>query len=345
MVPLQNFSKSSTRSVKPRSKVFKGYKVNLDAIPLAINIPTDVSWNEFTQVKRLARSAAFLIFRARWRDQTVVVKRLLDEEEEPRHGAIHEINREIKVLSRIQHPHIIKVLGSGNNPNRFAILEYMGGGTLSQKLNYSHGMTHPGYGKFKLPQKEALEYATKLAEALAYMHESWNAGVRLIHRDLKPDNIAFTADGEIKIMDFGLCTLVRRALHEDVLYPLSGGVGTWKYMAPEIALNKQYNHRADVYSYTLILFHILTGRHSIPKHMNRTEHRTEVIRSNWRPVLMPTWPMQLLQLFARGWSSDIRVRPNFLEILTVLHQLSDYGLSFDEPMSGGVVDGLRTFVT
>ena len=174
-----------------------------------------------------------------WNGEKVAVKQSLPEEAEARAGSQKEINREIRILSRIRHPNIIQLLGSGYEPYRFAILEYMGGGTLSKKMNYTNHR-RPVYGNNKLPQSKVMEYAMKLADALAYMHEYWHPGIRLMHRDLKADNVAFTESGEIKLIDFGLCYMFRKAMQEDILLPLHGGVGTWRYWTIFVILVVHY---------------------------------------------------------------------------------------------------------
>lgn len=326
-----------------QAPLFKGLEVNIDMVPVVAEIPSEVAWEEFSEVKHMKKSAAYDIFTANWRGEQVVVKRVLEDTDGPRSGAPKEINKEIKILNRLNHPNIIKVLGSGFYPNRFAILEYMGGGTLSKKLNYTYH-DHPSYGKYKLPQRLCLEYATKIADALAYIHERWHPGIRLMHRDLKSDNIAFTASGEIKLIDFGMYQLMRKTVQEDVFFGLHGGVGSWRYMAPEVVLLHPYNHKIDVYSYTIIFYHMLTGRHPVPLEMNRTVHKEYFIRHNWRPRIHPYWPTRIYQIIVRGWSPEARVRPNFNDIVRDLKEATALNIDFDMPLLGGAKYGLIDFV-
>jgi serine/threonine protein kinase len=317
--------------------------VNLKALPVSVALPTRVPWAAFSDVRKLKRSAAYQIYTATWRGEVVVVKRMLDEEEEPRGGSGKEMEKEIDILSRIQHPNIIKLLGSGFEPNRFCILEYMGGGSLSKVINYTYH-DHASYGRDKLSQSLALGYATKVAEALAYMHHGWHPGIRAVHRDLKSDNIAFSAGGEIKLIDFGMVELMRRTVQQDVLLGFTGGVGSWRYMAPEMMLKQPYNQKVDVFSYTMILYHMLMGKHPVPIEMNRSVHREYFIGHDWRPRIHPYWPTRLYQLVVRGWSAEPKVRPNFLDIVRDLNELSAMTYDFDKPLRGGAVYGLLDFV-
>jgi len=89
-----------------------------------------------------------------------------------------------------------------------------------------------------------------LAKALSYCHKDAIAGNMILHRDLKPDNIGFTLDGTLKIMDFGLAEIVENASpFSNEVYQMSGETGSLRYMAPEVAEGKPYNHKADVYSF------------------------------------------------------------------------------------------------
>lgn len=115
-------------------------------------------------------------------------------------------------------------------------------------------------------------------------------------------------------------------------------------MAPEVVLNKPYNHKADVYSYTIILYHMLTGRHPIGPEMNRSVTKQYVSKGNWRPRIYPYWPTKLYQLIVRGWSAEVRVRPNFIDILHDLKIVNEMNVNFDEPPVGGTTYGLLQFV-
>jgi serine/threonine protein kinase len=205
----------------------------------------------------------------------------------------------------------------GLKPFRFVILEFLGGGTLSRKLNYTY-RDHKNYGISKFPQEKTFEYATKLADALAYIHERFHMHVRLFHRDLKSDNIAFTRSGEIKLFDFGLCEFIRKAQIEDAVFKLSSGVGSWRYTAPEVLNHDYYNHKSDVYGFSIIFYHMLTGKHPIDNGYNKTETYINVVENGWRPHLRSIWPTRLNRLFARAWNYDIRARPNMPEIVEEL---------------------------
>jgi len=99
------------------------------------------------------------------------------------------------------------------------------------------------------PLRRALKVALQLAEALDYCHSGCFHGLRVLHRDLKPNNIGFLADGRLALFDFGLAKLWRVGPDDGggaEVRPLTGNTGSLRYMAPEVALSKAYSHRAEV---------------------------------------------------------------------------------------------------
>jgi serine/threonine protein kinase len=162
--------------------------------------------------------------------------------------------REAKLLAAVNHPSIASVYGLQEHDGlRFIAMEYVPGETLAD-----------GIARGALPLDEALELARQVADALEAAHES---GV--IHRDLKPANIRVTADGSVKVLDFGLAKSVDRPAGGDPSSTptvTSGGtqagmiMGTAAYMSPEQARGKPLDRRTDIWSFGCLLYEMLTGR-------------------------------------------------------------------------------------
>jgi eukaryotic-like serine/threonine-protein kinase len=163
--------------------------------------------------------------------------------------------REAKALASLNHPHVAAIYGLDEaGGTRFLVMEMVEGETLAQRI--SRGLW---------PVAEALEVGRQIAEGLEAAH---NKGV--IHRDLKPSNVKVTAEGEVKILDFGLA----KALHEQSSgaatedAPTITGtrtrpgviLGTAAYMAPEQAKGKAADKRVDVWAFGCVLYECLTGR-------------------------------------------------------------------------------------
>ena len=184
----------------------------------------------------------------------VAIKTLPDEfaQDEER---LARFEREAKFLASLNHPNIAAIYGlEEDNSTRFLVLELVEGDTLADRRK-----------RGAIPVEESLKIALQIAEALEAAHEK---GV--IHRDLKPANIKVTPDGKVKVLDFGLAkafagdgsdvnlsqspTLSIAATQKGVI------LGTAAYMSPEQASGDTTDKRADIWSFGVVLFEMVTGR-------------------------------------------------------------------------------------
>ena len=166
-------------------------------------------------------------------------------------SARRRFEREIELVAQLKHPNIIGIFHSGQTSDgrQYCVMDYVRGVPLDQ---YVHDN--------KSTLEDALQLFAKVCEAVNYAHQK---GV--IHRDLKPSNILVDADGEPKVLDFGLAKqLVSR---EASLISLTGQVvGTLPYMSPEQAEGNpdKIDIRTDVYALGVILYQMLTGHYPYP---------------------------------------------------------------------------------
>jgi serine/threonine-protein kinase len=154
--------------------------------------------------------------------------------------------REAKVLAALNHPHIAQIYGV---EERALVMELVEGEDL--------------YGP--LPLETALEYARQIAEALEAAHEKG-----ITHRDLKPANVKVTPSGIVKVLDFGLAKAADEPVasgNPSISPTLTLGatqfgmiLGTAAYMSPEQAAGKPVDKRADIWSFGVVLWEMLTGR-------------------------------------------------------------------------------------
>src|SRR6266849_2222329 len=163
--------------------------------------------------------------------------------------------REAQVLASLNHPHIATIHGlEESNGVRALVMELVEGPTLAERI-----------GGRAMPLDEALLIAKQIAEGLEYAHEK---GV--VHRDLKPANVKLTADGNVKILDFGLAKALEAPTQQGnpsisptlTLEGTRAGVilGTAAYMAPEQARGAVVDKRADIWAYGVVLYEMLTGK-------------------------------------------------------------------------------------
>jgi serine/threonine-protein kinase len=159
------------------------------------------------------------------------------------HDADHvRFEREARAIAALAHPNICTLYAFGESEDRpFIVLEYLPGGSLDERMTYGQ----------PLLDDETDGIARDLAAGLAHAHER---GV--VHRDLKPANVLFDAAGRAKLADFGLARL------GDAPSLTGAGIvlGTAAYIAPEQIAGLHVTAAADVYSFGVILFRMLTGR-------------------------------------------------------------------------------------
>ena len=160
--------------------------------------------------------------------------------------------QEAKAVSALNHPHVVTLhdVGSADGID-FLVMEYVDGETLDKII--------PSGG---LGLRKALRYSIEIADAFTKAHA---AGI--IHRDLKPSNIMVSAEGALKVLDFGIAKLtegseVGQLSHTAPTVTVTGGMiaGTVAYMSPEQAERKNVDARSDIFSFGALLYEMVTGR-------------------------------------------------------------------------------------
>lgn len=179
--------------------------------------------------------------------ERVVAVKVIDPDPRLHRGADDELAgrfiREARLAARIAHPGVVTVHDAGRDGERlFLVMERVAGEPLSELV----------VGGRRPARATALELVAQAAEALAAAHE-----LGVIHRDVKPSNLLLTADGRLKVTDFG----VAKAIGEDTGLTLTGGtVGSPAYMAPEQVKGEAVDGRADLFALGVVLYELLLGR-------------------------------------------------------------------------------------
>jgi serine/threonine-protein kinase len=160
--------------------------------------------------------------------------------------------REARLVASLNHPNIAAIYGLEEaSGRRFLVLELVEGETLAQRI-----------ARGPLPVDEALKVCRQIAEGLECAHERG-----IIHRDLKPANVKLTAEGQVKVLDFGLAKVQESAVssaEDSPTLTLSATregtiLGTAAYMSPEQASGKPVDRRTDIWSFGVVLWELLTG--------------------------------------------------------------------------------------
>jgi len=156
---------------------------------------------------------------------------------------VARFRKEAFAAAGLNHPGIVAVYDSGEEPAPYIVMELVSGQTLRDLI-------HNGE---RVPLKRALEIGEGILAALEYSHERG-----IVHRDIKPANIMITNHGDVKVMDFGIA----RALADlgATLTSTWNIVGTAQYLSPEQALGEVADLRSDIYSTGCLLYEVLTGK-------------------------------------------------------------------------------------
>ena len=204
--------------------------------------------------------------------------------------------REAQTLASLNHPNIAHIYGLVDLPDtgRGLVMEYVAGDTLAARL--THGA---------LPLDETMPIARQIADALEAAHEHG-----IVHRDLKPANVMVTAEGVVKVLDFGLAKAADPSGMSAVgvaesptftahMTQFGMIVGTAAYMAPEQARGKTVDRRADIWAFGVVLYEMVTGRRAFSG-----EEMSDVLASvlrqdiDWTALPAAT-PSRLRQLLER----------------------------------------------
>jgi|GEM_PF-366247 len=195
-------------------------------------------------LERLGEGAMGAVYKARDRDlDRLVALKILPSFHSEDSAARFE--REARAISALNHPHIATIYALGQADGlRFLALEYVSGGTLTQKLDRARAAHE------LLSPTEVVESCLQIAEGLAHAHRK-----NVIHRDIKSDNILVAEDGSLKVADFGVAKLeLEASLTEE-----GSVLGTMAYMAPEQILGEPSDQRADIFSFGVLAYEIACG--------------------------------------------------------------------------------------
>src|ERR671929_251292 len=154
---------------------------------------------------------------------------------------LERFRREARAVARLSHPHVVTVIDAGEDDGTpYIVFEYVEGETLKDRIRRLG----------RLPVTEAVAYAIEIGRALSCAHSH-----RLVHRDVKPQNVLIDPDGRAKVTDFGIA----RSLEAQGLTAAGRVLGTTDYVSPEQALGHQVTEQSDIYSLGICLYEMLTG--------------------------------------------------------------------------------------
>ena len=231
--------------------------------------------------------------------QPIAVKKLTESDET-------HLNRELLVMANLNHPTLLSLIGyvppTPDGADPAIVMPYMSFGSCQKFVDAEAKKECPP--EWTPKRKHLVLYG--VAVGMMFLHER-----KIMHRDLKPDNILLDDNMEPKIADFGLAKLIDpdRALSQTM------GAGTPLYQAPEIAHGSDsYGLEVDVYSYAIVLYVIVTAQLC-----ESTEYCKKIRKGAYaRPLLTKSMSDSYKTLVERLWHEDPKERPTFREIVEAL---------------------------
>lgn len=246
----------------------------------------------------LGRGGMGVVYRAQdiLLGRTVALK-FLAHEGSPTFQNQDRLLSEARAASKLNHPCIAtlhEIVSEGDDT--FLVFEYLPKGTLRARLDSRDG------GAAGLPLEEVLRHGIEMAEGLSHAH-----GQGLVHRDVKPENLMFSAEGTLKVMDFGLA----RSTAAEGITTTGGLVGTPAYMSPEQLLAQPLTAATDVFSAGVVLFELATNRLPFVGDQPLAV-ATAIVNQPPRPLasLRPDLPPTLVELIHECLEKDPRRRPS-----------------------------------
>ena len=248
------------------------------------------------------------------------------------------VSREVRILIKIQHPTIIQFRGFSyqdfdGNQNVTILMDFMNEGSLAELIEKEQrGLCPSNYDDTK---RQII--LVGIARGMMTLHKN-----HIIHRDLKPENILLDGDFNPRITDFGLSKFFdpNNSMKQSMT-----DTGTAPYMAPEVIEGDRYNTKADVYSFGILMYEVVTGKRAYydllhgKKKINSFQLQNRVF-NGLRPAIEEGDMKKGIQLMIeKCWSSDPKQRPTFRELFNKL-SLSDTDdvLEFEENNQNQIID-------
>ncbi|TMW92033.1 hypothetical protein EJD97_013580 [Solanum chilense] len=272
----------------------------------SVKIPTDGSddWEidiRLLKFENKVASGSFGdLYKGTYCSQEVAIKVL--KPENLNMDMVKEFSQEVFIMRKIRHKNVVQFIGAcTRTPNLCIVTEFMTRGSIYTFL-------HKQRGAFKLPT--LLKVAIDVSKGMSYLHQN-----NIIHRDLKTANLLMDEHGVVKVGDFGVARVQTQT------GVMTAETGTYRWMAPEVIEHKPYDHKADVFSFGIVLWELLTGE--IPyAYLTPLQAAIGVVQQGLRPTIPKSTHPKLAELLEKCWQQDPTQRPDFSEILDILKQLT-----------------------
>ncbi|KAH1089375.1 hypothetical protein J1N35_016632 [Gossypium stocksii] len=333
-------------SISGKDMIFRADQIDLKSLDMQLEKHLSRVWSRNIEKQRpaeeweidlakldlrnvIAHGTYGTVYRATYDNQDVAVK-LLDWGEDgiattAETAALRaSFRQEVAVWHKLDHPNVTKFIGasmgtsnlkipsknpSADNHNPLpsraccVVVEYLPGGTLKQYLIRNR--------RKKLAFKIVVQLALDLARGLSYLHSR-----KIVHRDVKTENMLLDGHRNLKIADFGVARVEAQNPRD-----MTGETGTLGYMAPEVLEGKPYNRTCDVYSFGICLWEIYCCDMPYPD-LSFADVSSAVVRQNLRPDIPRCCPNSLASIMKKCWDANPEKRPAMEEVVRMLEAVN-----------------------
>lgn len=326
-------------------QVLKGhFFVNCRGVPSrkvsVQHLAPDIAFNDFpiilpdaVQIDRQIGCGGYgVVYRGKYGSLDVAIKELkpgdddddgrIDDVEESK--KFSEFQREVYMMSRLNHPNLVELYGVQVQPRLRMIMEWCDMGDLYHHLRTQGEMRKEGSQPLSIDWHFRFRVCLDIAKGMRYLQ---NVTPPIIHRDLRSPNVFLVstdpkADVVAKVADFGLS---RRA---DGM--LRGILPTWQWLAPEIidAESLYYDESSDIYSFAIVVWEIMLGTGEAPYFEFESEMKTMnikqgICKKGLRPTIPSDTPLVIREMMKRCWDHDPSSRLSFDDCVQILSELLD----------------------
>ncbi|XP_068323513.1 serine/threonine-protein kinase STY46-like [Pyrus communis] len=260
---------------------------------------------------RIASGSCGDLYRGIYLGQDVAVKILRSEH---LNDALEdEFAQEVAILREVHHSNVVRFIGAcTKSPHLCIVTEYMPGGSLYDYLHKNQNI---------LKLSELLKFAIDVCKGMEYLHHN-----NIIHRDLKTANLLMDTNNVVKVADFGVARFQNQ---EGVM---TAETGTYRWMAPEVINHQPYDQKADVFSFAIVLWELVTAK--VPYDTMTPLQAALGVRQGLRPEIPNNGHPKVLELMQRCWDSVPSNRPSFTDITAQLESLLQEVQEISEPSNG-----------
>eukprot|EP01095_Lingulamoeba_sp_RSL-Kostka_P018132 TRINITY_DN97_c0_g1_i1.p1 TRINITY_DN97_c0_g1~~TRINITY_DN97_c0_g1_i1.p1 ORF type:complete len:523 (+),score=211.21 TRINITY_DN97_c0_g1_i1:57-1625(+) len=287
--------------------------------------PPEISPEELTYEEKIGGGCFGNVYKGKCRGVEVAIKKLFKQDLNEK--AITEFKREVEFCSRLHHPNVLLFMGACTVPGELAlVMELMPKGNLESLLHDN---------KVKLSLFKRMKFAREIAQGMNWLHRSKPP---IIHRDLKPSNVLVDKHGICKVCDFGLSAVKPNT---GKLKDRDSIPGTPLWMGPEVMMGKPLDEKADVYSYAILLWEIVTQQIPFPEMNSFPVFKRAICIQNVRPPINDISNENIKNLLTDCWDRNPAARPGFDQIIDMLNIITVESAILD---AAGVVFWKNNFI-